>query len=199
MHFTLASVALASLVSAVSAANFTVTVGNNSQLVYEPNTVNASVGDTISFVFYPKNHTVTQSTFAAPCEAMAGGVDSGYQPVSASATNVPSFTITVNATTPLWFYCHQTGHCQEGMVFAVNPTANKSFDAFQSAAKSSSSTGSSSNSTSSSGTGSGSGSASSSGSAPSSTSSSKSNGAVTTGARAGGLLAMIGLAAGILL
>lgn len=110
MHFSLASIALAGLVSIVSAENFQVTVGNGSQLAFEPTTVNASVGDTISFVFYPKNHTVTQSTFTAPCEPMSGGVDSGFQPVAANATNVPSFTVTVNATTPLWFFCHQTGY-----------------------------------------------------------------------------------------
>jgi hypothetical protein len=153
---------------------------------------------------------------------MSGGVDSGFQPVAANATNVPSFTVTVNATTPLWFFCHQTGydylifrmilkadhvcysHCEQGMVFAINPTANKSFAAFQSAAKASSADGtpaSTSNTTTGSGSGSGSGtgSGSSTSSAPTSSSSSKSNGAITAGARAGGLLAMVGFAAGILL
>lgn len=28
-------------------------------------------------------------------------------------------------------YCRQTGHCGKGMVFAINPTADKSFAAFQ--------------------------------------------------------------------
>ncbi|KAF8266528.1 Cupredoxin, partial [Lactarius quietus] len=106
-----------------------VNVGQNG-LAFTPNTVTASVGDMINFVFYPKNHTVTQSTFPAPCQPMAGGVDSGFQPVAANATNVPQFSVMVNVTTPLWFFCHQTGHCESGMVFAVNPTANKSFQAF---------------------------------------------------------------------
>jgi hypothetical protein len=93
-------------------------------------------------------------------------------------------------------------HCEQGMVFAINPTANKSFAAFQSAAKASSADGtpaSTSNTTTGTGSGSGSGSGSSTSSAPTSSSSSKSNGAVTAGARAGGLLAMVGFAAGILL
>ncbi|KAH9989933.1 hypothetical protein BJV77DRAFT_1014909 [Russula vinacea] len=177
MHFPLVSVALATLATTVSAANIQVQVGASSQLAFSPSSVNASVGDT--------NHTVTQSTFAAPCQPMSGGVDSGFQPVAANATNVPSFTVT-------------TGHCEQGMVFAINPTANKSFAAFQSAAKASSADGtpaSTSNTT----TGTGSGSGSSTSSAPTSSSSSKSNGAVTAGARAGGLLAMVGFAAGILL
>jgi len=202
MHFTLASVVLATLASTVSAANTQVTVGK-SGLAFDPPSINATMGDTVTFVFYPKNHTVTQSSFAAPCQAMSGGIDSQFQPVTANATNVPSFSLTVNGTGPLWFYCRQTGHCESGMVFAINPTANKTFEAFQAAAKASSADGtpSSSNTT---GSGSGStsspsGSGSAASSAPTSTSSSKSNGAVAVGARAGGLLAIVGIAAGVLL
>jgi hypothetical protein len=81
---------------------------------------------------------------------MSSGVDPNYQPVAANASSVPSFTIT-ELDRPLWFYCKQTGsdtvflpirrmilqadhlrysHCQQGMVFAVNPTAKKTFEAF---------------------------------------------------------------------
>jgi hypothetical protein len=48
-----------------------------------------------------------------------------------------TFTVMVNDTTPLWFYCKQTNpapHCGKGMVLAVNPTANSTFEAFQQAA-----------------------------------------------------------------
>lgn len=110
MHFSLASVVLATLASTVSAANFPVQVGANGQLAYTPSQINASVGDTVTFTFNPKNHTVTQSTFAAPCQPMAGGIDSNFQFVNLSAASVPSLTITVNATTPLWFFCRQTGY-----------------------------------------------------------------------------------------
>ncbi|KAH9989073.1 Cupredoxin, partial [Russula compacta] len=89
-------------------------------LQFSPNQVNASVGDTVEFIFMPKNHTVTQSSFAAPCQPMANGLDSNFQPVAPNASNVPSFTVPVNATTPLWFFCKQTGHCEQGMVFAIN-------------------------------------------------------------------------------
>jgi len=207
MHFSLASAVLAiAAATSASAANFPVTVGAGSILSYNPNTVTAAVGDTVTFTFAPKNHTVTQSSFAAPCQPLAGGVSSGFQPVAANATQVPSFTITVNVTTPLWFFCEQTGHCEQGMVFAINPTANKTFDAFQATANASSSTGvppSNSSSSGSSGSStialnpSGTGS----GSSPttSSSTSSKSNSAVTLGSRAGVLLAAVGLVAGILL
>jgi len=204
MHFSLAPVILATLVSTVSAATFQVKVGNGAT-AFDPTSVNASTGDTVTFVFYPKNHTVTQSTFAAPCQSMSGGVDSGFQPVAANASNVPTFSVMVNNTQPLWFYCRQTSHCESGMVFAINPTANKTFDAFQAAAKASSANGtpaSSSNTTGSGSTGSSSGSSTGTAtdSSPSSSStSSKANSAITVGARAGGLLAVVGFAAGILL
>src|SRR6267154_4453236 len=109
MHFSLASVVLATLASTVSAANLQVKVGAD-VIAFTPTSVNATTGDTVTFVFSPKNHTVTQSTFAAPCQAMSGGADSGFQPVATNASNVPSFSITVNNTQPTWFYCKQTGY-----------------------------------------------------------------------------------------
>jgi hypothetical protein len=40
-------------------------------------------------------------------------------------------------TTPVWVYCRQTGHCGQGMVFAVNAVDDgpNSFSAFQAKAK----------------------------------------------------------------
>jgi len=127
-------------VLAVSAQNtIVVQVGANGTLTYTPNSVTANAGDTIQFQFLSKNHTVTQSSFAAPCQNLTTptqGIDSGFMPVTNSSNGlVPAWSFTVNnASAPLWFYCRQTGHCQQGMVFAVNPTAAKSFSAFQAAA-----------------------------------------------------------------
>lgn len=48
------------------------------------------------------------------------------QPVAANQTdNLPTYTITVNDTAPIWVYCRQAAntpasHCGAGMVFAVN-------------------------------------------------------------------------------
>ncbi|KAH9173488.1 Cupredoxin [Lactarius sanguifluus] len=143
MRFTITSAALAAIAAATSAVaqtNIQVQVGSNG-LTFSPSSVNASVGDTVSFVFFPKNHTVTQSSFAAPCQPLASGIDSSFQPVAAGATTAPSFSVTVNATTPLWFYCRQSSHCTSGMVFAINPTADKSFETFQATARASSADG----------------------------------------------------------
>lgn len=52
-------------------------------------------------------------------------------PVAENATEIPTFTITVNGTTPEWYYCAQADHCQSGMVFAINPTAAKTLDGYK--------------------------------------------------------------------
>jgi hypothetical protein len=81
-----------------------------------------------------KNHTVTQSTFDTPCIKKADGVDSGFLPNDGlPAAEAPTFQYTVTATEPTWWYCRQkTGtHCGKGMVFAINPTAEKSFTIFK--------------------------------------------------------------------
>ena len=38
---------------------------------------NAYVGDIVEFTFHPKNHSVTQSSFNAPCTPLKGGFDTG--------------------------------------------------------------------------------------------------------------------------
>ncbi|KAG9019559.1 hypothetical protein FRB90_000467 [Tulasnella sp. 427] len=103
-----------------------------SGLTFTPNQVTAAVGDIVTFEFHPKNHTLTQSTFASPCSPMSGGVDSGFMPVAATATEFPVFSFKINEVTPLWFYCAQGTHCQSGMVMAinVNTSSPNTFDAY---------------------------------------------------------------------
>lgn len=100
--------------------------------------------------------SVTQSTFANPCQVMTtpkAGINSGFHLTAPGTTQLASWSFTVDdPSTPLWFFCAQTvpvkyeflfysshgmlpdrrfSHCQTGMVFAVNPTADKTFEAFQ--------------------------------------------------------------------
>jgi plastocyanin len=75
----LASAALLSLASAVT---HIVDVGKNG-LAFTPNSTAAAVGDVVEFHFFPKDHTVTQTSFAAPCQAnLTGGFFSGFMPTS---------------------------------------------------------------------------------------------------------------------
>ncbi|KAI1815661.1 Cupredoxin [Poronia punctata] len=113
-------------------ATHTVTVGGSAGLVYTPSEVQAAVGDMVVFTFQSKNHTVTQSTFDAPCDRMPGGFDSGFQPNKDDAVNPPpQAAVQVMDTKPQWFYCAQQGHCGKGMVFSINPTEEKTQALFQ--------------------------------------------------------------------
>jgi hypothetical protein len=111
-------------------------------LAFEPPNTVAAIGDTVAFVFSPKAHSVTQSSFGAPCRPLADtsngqevGFDSGLTPVTAPGQ--ATFRIKVNDTKPIWGYCRQVGHCGQGMVFSINADqgAPKSFTAFQALAK----------------------------------------------------------------
>ncbi|KAG1819666.1 uncharacterized protein BJ212DRAFT_1428132 [Suillus subaureus] len=121
------------VVSLAQAAQFNVTVGGG-PLRYDPQFVNANPGDIIIFTFKQSNHTASQSTLAQPCVKALNGFDSGYMPVSASNTNgpFPAAQYTVQDMNPVWVYCKQADHCQQGMVFAINPGTQ--FAAFQAAA-----------------------------------------------------------------
>ncbi|BFZ63247.1 hypothetical protein YB2330_004367 [Saitoella coloradoensis] len=121
-----------------SAMTHVVEVGKDG-LTFNPPQLQAAVGDMVQFQFWPKNHSVAQATFANPCApipASAGVAQfwSGFMPVSNSSSSIPTYTILVNTTTPLWFYCSQGNHCQSGMVGVINPTANKTLEAFKASA-----------------------------------------------------------------
>ncbi|KAF5869861.1 putative serine-threonine rich protein [Botrytis fragariae] len=117
---TVAQVAGATAAAAAQATH-TVVVGGAAGKVYTPETVNAAIGDMIVFNFEMANHTLTQSAFTTPCEKLAtGGMDSGFVPNS-----TPAMAMQVMVDTPQWFYCRQAGHCGSGMVFSINPTADK--------------------------------------------------------------------------
>jgi plastocyanin len=99
----------------------------NSTLTYSPSNVTAAAGDFVQFQFAAGNHTATQSNFDNPCTPISQhsnmtGFHSGFQPVAASASSgqVPTFTIQINNTSPLWVYCAQGKHCEAGMVMVIN-------------------------------------------------------------------------------
>jgi plastocyanin len=95
---------------------------------FSPERVTAPVGSIVQFQFMGGNHTATQSAFDGPCIPVSTfnqsvvGFYSGFVPAANSMAqgNVPIFNVLVNATNPLWVYCSQGRHCQNGMVMVIN-------------------------------------------------------------------------------
>ncbi|GAA5919802.1 hypothetical protein JCM1841_005872 [Sporobolomyces salmonicolor] len=145
---------LAALIGAASPLvfaqqNHQIIVGGLPGLVYTPSNISAAMGDTVTFVFQTRNHTVTQSSFAAPCQPLvnastgARGFDSGYVPVASDMLQAPAWTIQILTNGPIWFHCSQIGHCGQGMVGSINAPAsgNKTFADFKALAMGKTSTG----------------------------------------------------------
>ncbi|KAJ6569362.1 Cupredoxin [Mycena capillaripes] len=132
---TLAATVAFALLPGALAETHAISVGPNGNFTYDPPFITAAAGDTVVFTFNPKNHSVTQSSFDAPCVPLVGGASSGFQFVSNVTALLPTWTFTVaDISTPAWFHCEQVGHCGKGMVFAINAPADPdphSFTAFQ--------------------------------------------------------------------
>jgi len=115
---------------------------------FKPSSFNATNGSVITFEFsgIPGNHSITQSTFASPCQPMSGGFDSGWVLIEAPASSTPIWNLTItDDSTPIWFFCKQllpSPHCAAGMVGAINPpSSGNTFSSFVTNAKSASSSG----------------------------------------------------------
>lgn len=123
-----AATALAGLVSAQSTKVHIVQVSDkNGDLKFSPEELDAAVGDKVQFQFYPLDHSVARSNFANPCvpldPATANGTSgffSGFMPVKQTDTFMPTFTIVVNDTAPIWYYCATGKHCEAGMAGVIN-------------------------------------------------------------------------------
>ncbi|KAJ7243066.1 hypothetical protein C8J57DRAFT_1367132 [Mycena rebaudengoi] len=124
------------LIPTILAANHAVTVGAGNSFAFDPTSVVAAVGDTVTFTFFSRNHSSTTTTFSgAVCPPPAGGVgpngwDSGFLPATTGST--PSFVYNVVDTAPHFAACMQNagGHCRIGMTFALNPTAAQTYAQF---------------------------------------------------------------------
>jgi len=136
MLFTTLSVA--ALAAVANAVLIPIAVGLDGNLAFDQANITANIGDVIQWIYYPMNHSVIQSTFAAPCTPMQNGFYSGFMDTAgnASAENPTTFEVTINATSPIWYYCGQTVgvfHCNAGMFGAINANAS-SFATFAAAA-----------------------------------------------------------------
>ncbi|KAL6887044.1 Cupredoxin [Trichoderma evansii] len=111
-----------------SAAIIRVEVGQTG-LKYTPDTIKANKGDIVEFHF-DGMHSVVAGDFSKPCTpATSGGFYSGILPTG----DETFFSITINNTDPVFFYCVVDSHCQGGMVGVINQGSD-TLDAFRTAA-----------------------------------------------------------------
>ena len=109
-------------IATVFAANHDILVGQ-SGLSFTPETTVAAVGDTLTFHFFPRHHSVVRGPYETPCSYSTAANDtffSGFIPSTSGAAS-QTFTVTVKDTKPMWYYCSQASHCQLGMAGVVNP------------------------------------------------------------------------------
>ncbi|EJU05735.1 hypothetical protein DACRYDRAFT_20127 [Dacryopinax primogenitus] len=99
-----------------SAVTHTVVVApTQGVLRYIPFSINASVGDTISWQWHAGPHTVTKSSESLPCNKT---MDNPFASGSQNASFV--FNQLINDTDPVFYYCGVPGHCAKGMFGIVN-------------------------------------------------------------------------------
>ncbi|KAK5657610.1 hypothetical protein OQA88_3189 [Cercophora sp. LCS_1] len=127
-------VQLLALAATATAASHRIDVGK-SGFTFTPDSVTAAIGDTLEFYFVGGTHDAVTGDYGAPCTPNASGerFSSGVQ--TGSATNKNVFKVTVNTTAPLYYYCSVGAHCANGMVAAINPSADKTVTGLKTAAK----------------------------------------------------------------
>lgn len=116
-----------------SGAVHKISVGQGDQLVFSPDSIMANVGDLVEFQFVDDGHSVALGDFSNPCMPKdSSAFFSGFPVDEVSQTRNrightrysyqqgKTFTITVNSTDPMWFYCTAPSHCQAGMVGVIN-------------------------------------------------------------------------------
>ncbi|KAL0065470.1 hypothetical protein AAF712_007534 [Marasmius tenuissimus] len=76
-----------------------------------------------------------ESTFDQPCTPKPGGFDSGVKTVpdnlDVDAPGLPTVTLVVKDSQPIWLFDQAGGTCNQGGVFAVNPTGSQTPGAFK--------------------------------------------------------------------
>jgi plastocyanin len=139
MHFSNILCAALAQSLTVSAAVMTVTVAANNKFQFTPNTITAQPGDMVAFNFVAQNHSVASSDANTPCRPQKNAIFSDFQPIPGNpkgnpaanaangrnrirqAGNTPVFMVPITDTQPMYIYCSQAQHCQQGMVMVINP------------------------------------------------------------------------------
>ncbi|KAJ4318883.1 hypothetical protein N0V94_004213 [Neodidymelliopsis sp. IMI 364377] len=136
-----------------SAATMMVTVAANNKFQFTPNSVTAQPGDMVAFNFVAQNHSVASSTANNPCQPEKNAIFSDFQPIPGNpngspngggggngknnknnnrqAGNTPMFMVPITDTQPMYIYCSQAQHCQQGMVMVINPPNGNAVTQYQ--------------------------------------------------------------------
>jgi len=116
--------------------NYEVTVAKVSHK-FDPPSINATIGDTVTFKFYPITHSVVKTDYRSPCVPWSswhlGDADtwSGLITEETPRKEPQEWTMRVDTNDPQFFYCSGPGSCVNwGMVFAINPTPEQNWDDF---------------------------------------------------------------------
>ncbi|KAF7586162.1 hypothetical protein BBP40_009337 [Aspergillus hancockii] len=119
-------------------ATHTIKVGHRSDPhQYSPPSVNASVGDIVVFEFYPRNHSVIEADWGVPCQPAhkksifaSGHFNSFNEQDGQLVGPPPTWSLVVNDTKPVFFYCTAIDSCNvNGMVGVINPNATHTWQA----------------------------------------------------------------------
>ncbi|MCJ1345900.1 hypothetical protein MMC31_004109 [Peltigera leucophlebia] len=128
-------------VTTMGPQTYTVEVGKRS-FQFVPDTIQATVGDTVEFEFFPANHSVARAEYQHPCVPyeLSGqgkvGFFSGFKPVERVLLDPPKFSLLINDTLPIFFYCSAVGSCiKNQMVGVINPNSSVSLEVQRAAAK----------------------------------------------------------------
>jgi plastocyanin len=95
-------------------------------LRYMPFAINATVGDTVRYVWTgPNNHTATLSSALAICNKSGIAEQRNFvSGVKNASQGMQIFDVTVETADPQFFYCSVAQHCQKGMFGIINPASN---------------------------------------------------------------------------
>ncbi|KAK4147686.1 uncharacterized protein C8A04DRAFT_33825 [Dichotomopilus funicola] len=118
-------------------ATHTIAVGANGH-VFTPNHATAKVGDIVQFNFYPAGdnpHRVARAAFGWPCIPYENaaidkpGFYSGIIAPQVIMNPPPSYSVRVNDTEPIFFYCAAPGSCiNYHMVGVINPNSTQTLE-----------------------------------------------------------------------
>ncbi|KAI0037078.1 hypothetical protein K488DRAFT_81573 [Vararia minispora EC-137] len=108
-----------------------ITVAPGQQIFFEPPNPNATVGQTVNFMF-PSDLpvSVTQSSFNDPCTYLNTSDETGFD---SQLQESIVFSLEILDSDPIYFHCKHPGHCGQGMVGTINaPTSgNETFTIYQ--------------------------------------------------------------------